>query len=569
MKMMTVSKAINVFSVLLLGFAAHAAAADGTSTITFAKPPMRWLWGGFGFHNAEASMTALMTDEFRDERALKTFLEIEPSYSRVFAGFADWSKEAMDHFADYYDRTFRLADTVLYVVPCCMPPILEGFDADEYAEQVAVRLEYLVKTRRCTRLAFYCPTNELFTGVDFAWFANENRMALFKTICRALYKAFRRHELDIALMTPDASGEGAIKEVVWAVDNLRDISEEFCWHLYDYGHRADDLGNYARWTALFSNVIDIAHRAVRRVSLGEFGLAGPREWRASGTMHDDRGYSAGFPQTEHLSALARAEMGLAAMNAGMSSAVSWTMADYPDPFFGESGDSPRNKAAHEAYGRAAIWMNMNYNKWGTFRWDDENHDYSAYADLYTMGYLVKLFRRGSRVLPWKSADKTLRGGGVTNPDGSCSLAILNWGERKELDIRVEHRPDKQFRRYVYDSAEVPRNDFNDLQAETPERVRLGEDGVARITVPARSLVFLTTDYVDRTPSPVGGLKVKGGCLSWKGCGDAEHRYYRVFCNGRQVASTVATAWTIRGDLSQDAASYQVVSVDRWGNARKH
>ena len=61
------------------------------------------------------SMTAMMTDEFRDERAVKSFREMAPTYSRVFAGFSKWSKDEMDRFADYYDATFRVVGTTLYV----------------------------------------------------------------------------------------------------------------------------------------------------------------------------------------------------------------------------------------------------------------------------------------------------------------------------------------------------------------------------------------------------------------------------------------------------------------------
>lgn len=91
--------------------------SSGKAVVTFQKPTMRWLWGGFGFHDSEATMTPLMTDEFRDQRVLKSFREISPTYSRLFAGYANWTKEAMDRFADYYDATFRLAGTTLYVVP--------------------------------------------------------------------------------------------------------------------------------------------------------------------------------------------------------------------------------------------------------------------------------------------------------------------------------------------------------------------------------------------------------------------------------------------------------------------
>ena len=64
-----------------------AADAMPESQIVFTKPAMRWLWGGFGFHNSEATMTPMMSEEFRDQRVLKTFREISPTFARVFAGW--------------------------------------------------------------------------------------------------------------------------------------------------------------------------------------------------------------------------------------------------------------------------------------------------------------------------------------------------------------------------------------------------------------------------------------------------------------------------------------------------
>ena len=50
-------------------------------------------------------------------------------------------------------------------------------------------------------------------------------------------------------------------------------------------------------------------------------------------------------------------------------------------------------------------------------------------------------------------------------------------------------------------------------------------------------------------------------LSWKPCADPEHAYYRVYANGRQVASTVATSLRI----ADGAMRHTATSVDRWGN----
>ena len=107
------------------------------TTIKLLKPDQRWLFGGLGFHNSEASMTGVMTEEFKNQVVLKCFREISPTYSRIFSGYADWTKEDMDRFADYYDQTFRKANTTLYLVPGRMPYRDKDFDMEVYAEKVA------------------------------------------------------------------------------------------------------------------------------------------------------------------------------------------------------------------------------------------------------------------------------------------------------------------------------------------------------------------------------------------------------------------------------------------------
>ncbi len=83
-------------------------------------------------------------------------------------------------------------------------------------------------------------------------------------------------------------------------------------------------------------------------------------------------------------------------------------------------------------------------------------------------------------------------------------------------------------------------------------------------IPGRGMAFLTTDYVERVPSSVTDVKVAGGRLVWTATEDPEHCYYRVYADGRQVASTVATSCAVE----EVGAAYRVVSVDRWGNVGK-
>ena len=551
MKKMLLMAAWTLFAGIALGAA--------ESRVTFIKPKMRWLWGGFGFHNSEATMTPIMSDEFRDQRVLKTFREISPTYSRLFAGYADWTKEAMDRFADYYDATFRLAGTTLYLVPGRMPTITEDFDPDVYAEAVAVRLEYLVKERKCTKIRYYTAANELSVGSNYCWF--RNHWELYVKVMKALHRAFRRHGLDIGLMASDASGEGNFETIDWAIRDLNDQTEVYCWHKYA-AYRPE------LYDELYTGLTNYVRRCLakeKRLSLGEWGVSAKKDW--VGKMVNDGGTGFNYEgDAANLGAMARAEIGLCAMNAGCVNAASWTFCDYPDPLLREDGDTAEEKARYDVVRFSGHGVDVRYNKWGLFRWDDEAHDYSSYPDLYTMGYLVKLFRKGARVLPWTSDDDTLRAGGVTNPDGSASFAVINWGESKQITLEIPHPLRKPLRIYEYDSAHPPYNAFNDLQPAKGTVV--AKDGKVSVSVPARSMTFLTTDYENHVPAAVTKIRIVNGRLGWAANEEPEHRYYRVYKDGKQIASTVATSLGVSDATSEDAPRFSVRSVDKWGGEGK-
>jgi len=536
------------------------------SKITIRNEKMKSLFAGVGFHNSEATMTALMSSSFKNERVLKTFREISPTFSRVFAGYANWTKEAMDAFADYYDETFRNSGTLLYLVPGRMPYITEDFDIDDYCERVAVNLEYLIKERNCTKIRYYCVTNELSVGNTYAYLSNH--LDLFKTLHEKLYLAFRRHDLDIGLMATDCSGVEKFNQVQWAADNIDEITETYCVHLYSH-KTPGDLDSYQYYVDAFHPLVVIANSKEKRVALGEFGqgMSGaPKHY----PMGNDRCLAENAPELEALHAIGICEEAMAAINVGFLSAVLWTLFDYPDPFIRENGDTPEEKARYDACRFSGHGLSFRYNKWGLVRWSDFDKDYSARAGLYTMGYMAKLFRKGTRVFPCSWDDQHLRCCSVVDDNGNISVAIINWSdEAQEIGLEFEGvKPPKTFRKYEYCANNVPHNKFNDLQP-CSGTVDLTE-GAGRVALREKSVTFLTTDYVDRTPSAIQDLAVSDGLLTWKKCEDAEHRYYRVYasdekefpiCYENQIASTVAESY--RPDRSY--AHYAVVSVDAYGN----
>ena len=547
--------------------------------VTITKPYIRWLFGGFGFQNSEANFVALMPDDFRDQRILKTFAELSPSFARVYTGFADESKEQLDRFADYYDHTFRKADTTIYAVPCAMPAFAEKLDVDEYAEKVTKNLEYLIKTRNCRKIRYYCLTNELMNGDRCSWFAHKDRWELFKKFNVALYFAFRRHNLDIRLLASDQSGSPNPKDarniypmLDWIKANMNYYVGAYCTHWYVYGLKADDLKLWNDCNNYFSNVVQRALSSnAKRYILGEFGF-NPTV-RQHGVMWDDMGYNLRQPATCEESVLSKCEVGLAAMNQGTFACVSWSFVDYPDPFVIEDGDSPSKRAIYEA-GKCGYRLDVKYNKWGMFRWCSTDCDYTAYAELYAMGWLAKLFRKNATVLPCAFTDPMLRGGAVINPDQSVSIALVNRGSAKTVTVdcsswkaRADGTPSfhQPLRRYVYEVGHVPYNAFNDLQP--PAGSVTAKDGTFIVSLPTKSITFLTTDYVDRHPAAVVGLRIADGLLVWEPSEESEHRYYRLFKDGKQIASTVATSFPVVGMKSEDVPRFSVKSVDKWGNTR--
>ena len=94
-----------------------------------------------------------------------------------------------------------------------------------------------------------------------------------------------------------------------------------------------------------------------------------------------------------------------------------------------------------------------------------------------------------------------------------------------------------------------------------------KDGAFSVALPAKSITFLTTDYEDRQPAAVTKIRVVDGKLGWAANEEPGHRSYRVFKDGKQIASTIATYLPVPDVKPADAPRFSVKSVDKWGNTR--
>lgn len=511
------------------------------SKINVAKADIMARFCGAGFHNSEAGLYRQMSKRQFNEVVGKIYHELSPGFTRMWGGDPNWTKEEMDDFAEYCEKTHVPANTSIYLTgKTNRHETVE--QKEEYARQVADKLDYLINEKGLKNIEFYCMSNEL--SIE-DWGNIFFELPVFKEYHTYLYKEFKRRNLPVKLLATDASPYERWESIDWAMSNgMIPISEIFGGHHYVNDFEPQDLDFYKVFHKNVKKTVKKLLPYERRFILGEFGLAQDMN-NINGVKMDVCKYF--YDGQEAYSALMITEMALAAMNAGVYACALWTFTDYPNPKGTE----------------------FRYNKWGLTKWDGE--DYSPRDWLYCYGLLAKYFNKDSKPLLIDTEDYYLRSGGVVNDNGSFSVAIVNRHET-ETEIELDFSgldTQKPMRKYTYDSANVPRNACGDLQSY--DALVAVNENKALIKVPANSVTMVTTDYIDRKPKAVTGVKVNSNVVTWDKSKDEYHCYYRVYKGdsekfvpsvSNQVASTIAEEYV---DNSGVKGFYQVKVVDHFGN----
>lgn len=555
--------------------------------LTVTRPDFPTLFGGLGFHNSEALFYRLCEKEQFDQKIGKCYRELAPGFMRTFGGYANWTKESMDTFADYYERMQKVTDTPIYLA--CAKGQLHFNDEDRrtYAENVARNLEYLIKERNVRQIRYYCFSNELSM--------NDNNglsrdLPLFQKYHEYLYEAFDRHDLNVGLLATDASGENYWPTMDYAIKNMKRISEDFCLHMYMTRFTPGDLEMYP-W--FFNLCREYVMKAIRcdgkRLILGELGVRHMHRDEEGQMRMDDFVHLPGvikdvnafnYDGNAPLGALMYAEAALAAINAGVFAISIWTFCDYPDPYvchYAEHDEYARKWGECERF--ISQTQDTKYNKCGLMKWEDDG-DYSMRVSYWCLGLLARYARRNSKVLDIQNDDPLLRVCALLNKDGTLSLFVINRHEdNQELSINLNPKHIKKqprLRVYEFEAANPPYNEFGDLQEPVCE---LSHDG-GRIayTLKPLSLTVLTTDYVPREDVPAENVRLEGDVLVWDAVTDEGHCYYRVYrgktpdfvpCRGNQIASTIAETLEMNARYLDDAAIctvpgsfYKVLSIGK-------
>ena len=509
------------------------------------------LFGGVGFHVFDHVHKG--SDWHYEQIFAKRWRELNPSFARINDD-PTWSFSKLDSISKYLE-VMKGTNTELYFTSWNAAEIKKYKNEKDYVKKETDNLEYMKRKKGFENINYYCMTNELSLE---EWASMVKDLEYFKRIQGLFYDEFKARNLDISLLSTDASPIEYWHTIQWASENMDDITGVYGGHHYINNYDLFDNSFYSFFLDKMKWGSGIAKSKSKKFIVGEFG-AKQNSNTIDSVRHDACMYN-NMPLENYLG-IQIAEAIIAMINGGVYGCGYWTFADFPSAY------------------------STNYiNKWGLFRWEVDN--YTTKPSYYCIGLMTKFFRGPAEAFEVVSADSLIRIAAVRNTEtGSMSIAVINRNENTRLLELKLNTPEKgkAFRKYVYDPENVPFNYFGDLQSFT-KVLTPGKNGI-NDTIPAQSLVVYTTVYDDNAPADVAGLKVERkklegrerGVLNWEPSKEEDFCYYRIYRSEKpdveisprkQIASTISSTYIDKSVHNMPEYYYKVIAVDQSGNSSK-
>lgn len=505
-------------------------------------------FGGVGFHVFYHVHNAPRWHY--DQVFAKRWRELNPSFVRINDD-PEWTTGKLDSVASYLE-VMKSTGTEMYFTSWGTQAIRDYSDERDYVRKEVDNLEYLKRIKGFDRINYYCMANEL--SLDH-WASMVDDLEYFKRIHSLFYEEIERRNLDIRLLSTDASPFRYWHTIEWAAENMDEITGVYGGHHYINEYDIFDPSFYRFFLDKMLWGSGLAKSRGKRFIVGEFGSK-QNSNDIDGVRHDAMLYN--NTPLESYAAIQSAEAILAMINGGIYGSNYWTFSDFP-----------------------SAYRNNYINKWGLFRWEVDN--FTTKPGYYCIGLLCKFFRGPSTAYQIQSADTLLRAVALRNQNREVSIAVIN----RHPDSRAiawstgELTPGKPFRKYLFDPADPPFNYFGDLQEPSAE-IEV-TNGSFTDTVPSMGLVVYTTLYDTVPPAPVKGLRVEArkidnrdrNVLTWQPSPEADFCYYRIYRGEhpgfelspeRQHAVTIATEYIDQAVHNLPPKYYRVVAVDQSGNA---
>jgi hypothetical protein len=541
---------------------AAAKTANGAVKITVTKGLVREHFCGPGFNYV--MNLDVVNPEFYEQVLVKRWREMNPRYARTMY----WERPStpVDLYLKLITMMKESTGTEVYMTENFMRATPEGAERQQWASKLADNLEYIVQ-HGGTNLKWFCPINELDLG---GWARLKNDMPTFKSYEQAVYNELRKRNSQIQLLATDASPVNNWNTIEWASKNMDDIVGIYGGHHYFLEFAPDDPAFYNWFKGKCEWAVGIAKARGKDFLLAEFG---PRQYKQTrwGVSMDVPEYFV-LANWQPLAGLQIAEGAMAAINAGVYATGYWTFVDVP------ADRNPRS-----------------LNQWGLFKWIDAGAE--PRPVYYSYSLMTKFFRGPATVHQVEVNDAKVRVTAIQNEETkSWSIAVVNReAHAVPISVALPNRPDKAFRKYVYDPAHVPVTQDGDLQ-DPSGKVTLRNGSLTDKVAPL-SLAVYTTAYTDEAPAAVRNLRIvqpepgarrgEGTMLRWDPSPEKDVIYYRILhtskpsdgslgdatrrpptqtSNNERIGSSIKPEFFDGGPTRFIPGEYTVIAVNQSGNA---
>ncbi len=310
-------------------------------------------------------------------------------------------------------------------------------EMEEWAENLSVCLNYLIRERKYTCIREVTPVNEPDWSMDMG---PVERLEQYEKMCRVLDERLRRDGLRqyVKLNLSDNSdgGSGTHVFLEGTVQRLSDVADLLNSHTYIFGYETPN----SRMTTWQQENVAIAERIGKPHLIGEYGS---NQTVGSTVQKDIDLYERGI-------LMSRIAINL--MNAGACGLSYWSLLD--QYYWVGEAQSRSNMQ------RLGLWRYLKAEYEGQEIFHSLTEDYQPRPQYYAFGLLANNIRRGDRVYPIQTGHEFIAATALCSEKGRWTYIVANATDESR-PIRIQNdklKGKKKFRQSVYIQSSLPQGD---------------------------------------------------------------------------------------------------------------
>ncbi len=338
-------------------------------------------------------------------------------------------------------------------------------EMEEWAENLSVCLNYLIRERGYTCIREVTPVNEPDWSMDMG---PVERLEQYEKMCRVLDERLRKDDLRryVKLNLSDNSdgGSGTHDFLEGTVQRLSDVADLLNSHTYIFGYETPN----SRMTIWQQENMALAERIGKPHLIGEYGS---NQTVGATVQKDIDLYERGI-------LMSRIAINL--MNAGACGLSYWSLLDQ----YYSLGEAQRRSNMQ----RLGLWRYLKAEYEGEDIYQSLTEDYQPRSQYYAFGMLANNIKRGDRVYPIQTGHEFVVATALCSEKGRWTYIVANATDDSKT-IRIQNdklKGRKKFSQTVYTQSSLPQDD----SMIAPCGSFRAKNSIVEATLPPQSVLVL-------------------------------------------------------------------------------